>query len=138
MSDYVDLINSLDCFKILKEDNGAKLIDVRTQPEWEFVGIPDLSSINKKPIFVSWELYPDMNINNNFKNEIMSSNINKYDLIFFLCRSGNRSLKAAEYLITQGYRKCFNVFDGFEGNKNSKNHRSTSNGWKYNQLPWTQ
>ena len=77
MNDCIDVINSLDCFKILKEDKRAKLIDVRTQPEWEFVGIPDLSSINKKPIFVSWELYPDMKINNNFENEIMSLNINK-------------------------------------------------------------
>jgi len=130
--------NSLDSFQLLKEDKKSYLIDVRTQAEWDFVGVPDLSSINKKTIFISWKLYPDMKINHNFGNEIIHSIINKNDPIFFLCRSGNRSFKAAEYSITLGYTQCINISDGFEGNKDSYNHRATSNGWKFNQLSWTQ
>ena len=92
--------NSLDCFKVLREINNAKLIDVRTASEWSFVGVPDLTSINKKTIFISWQLYPEMNKNNNFYQEIIKLKIKKDDHIFFICRSGNRSLRAAQYLAT--------------------------------------
>ena len=131
-------VDSLECFKLLKENHNANLIDVRTSSEWSFVGVPDLTSINKVPIFISWELYPSINQNINFKNEIIQSKIKKNDLIFFLCRSGNRSYRAAQYLATLNYKQCVNVCDGFEGNMNSNNHRSKINGWKFNKLPWKQ
>ena len=138
MNDCVDVINSLDCFKILKEDKRAKLIDVRTQPEWQFVGFPDLTSINKKVIFISWQLYPDMRINNDFETEILQSKIKQDDTIFLICRSGERSFKAAHHLNQLGYRNCFNVIDGFEGAKDLNDHRSTLSGWKLKKLPWKQ
>ena len=131
-------INSLDCYKNLKEINNAKLIDVRTESEWRFVGVPDLTAIEKKTIFISWQFYPKMNRNNDFHNEIVKFKIKKDDLIFIICRSGSRSLSAAQYLTTLNYKKCINVCDGFEGSKDSNSHRSQINGWKYNQLPWKQ
>ena len=131
-------INSLDCFEILKTHNQSHLIDVRTQPEWEFVGVPDLSPINKKVIFVSWQLYPDMRINDNFVTEVIRSKTKKNDMFFLICRSGQRSLRAAKYLNKLGFNNCFNITDGFEGNKDLSYHRSTFNGWKFNKLPWRQ
>ena len=131
-------INSYDCFDILKKNIQTHLIDVRTQSEWEFVGVPDLTPINKKTFFISWNLYPDMRINENFGTEILHSKIKKDDTIFLICRSGRRSLEAAQYLNKLGYKNCYNVFDGFEGNKDLNNHRSKLNGWKYNKLPWKQ
>ena len=131
-------INSYDCFAILKKNKHSHLIDVRTKPEWEFVGIPDLTSINRQTIFISWQLYPDMKINYGFGKEILRSKSKQEDTIFAICRSGNRSHEAAQYLSKLGYRKIYNVSDGFEGNKDLGNHRSKLNGWKYNKLPWKQ
>ena len=131
-------INSYDCFDILKKNIQTHLIDVRTQSEWELVGVPDLTSNNKQTIFISWHLNPEMRINDNFGTEILHSKIKKDDIIFLICRSGRRSLEAAQYLNKLGYNNCYNVFDGFEGNKDLNNHRSKLNGWKYNKLPWKQ
>ena len=50
-------ITSVECFNKLSEISNSYLIDVRTEPEWEFIGVPDLSSINKK-------LYVKKQINN--------------------------------------------------------------------------
>ena len=134
----VNEINSCDCFKILKNHSKSHLIDVRTKPEWEFVGIPDLTNINKKTFFISWQLYPDMRINYNFEKEIFQLNIKQEDIIFLICRSGQRSQEAATYLNKLGYRNCYNVSDGFEGYKDLRHHRAFVNGWKYNSLPWKQ
>ena len=79
-----------------------------------------------------------MNKNNDFHNEVIKLKIKKDDLIFIICRSGSRSLSVAQYLTTLNYKKCINVFDGFEGSKDSNSHRSKINGWKFNQLPWKQ
>ena len=129
-------ITSFKCFKNLSEISNSYLIDVRTKPEWEFVGIPDLSSLNKKTIFISWHVYPEMKINSFFENQITNSKIEKNNKLFLICRSGNRSFHAAKFLTSCGYDNCYNVSDGFEGDKNNLNQRSTINGWKYNNLPW--
>ena len=131
-------LNSYDCFKKISTNLKSYLIDVRTKPEWEFVGVPDLSTINNSTIFISWQEYPEMNINKNFEKNVAQKNINKKDYIFLICRSGRRSLKAAEYLSSLGYKHCFNISDGFERNKDNTNHRSKIGGWKFNNLPWKQ
>ena len=131
-------ITSVECFDKLSEIFNSYLIDVRTKPEWEFIGIPDLSSLNKKTIFISWHVYPQMKINSFFENEVIESNIKKNDKLFFICRSGGRSFHAAKFLAHSGYNYCYNVSDGFEGDKNKLNKRSTINGWKFNNLPWKQ
>ena len=131
-------LNSFDCFKKISENPKSYLIDVRTKPEWELVGVPDLTTINNATIFISWEEYPEMNINSSFEKHVAQKNIKKNDYIFLICRSGHRSLMAAEYLLSLGYKNCFNISDGFEGDKDNINHRSKINGWKFNNLPWKQ
>ena len=111
---------------------------MRTKPEWKFIGEPDLSSINKKTIFISWHIYPEMKINSLFENQITESNIKKNDNLFLICRSGSRSSDAAEFLTSHGFTNCFNVKDGFEGEIGPNHQRSTINGWKYCKLPWKQ
>ena len=131
-------ISSVECFKKLSEISNSYLIDVRTKPEWEFIGVPDLTFLNKNTIFISWHIYPDMKINSFFEEQIVKSNLKKNDELFLICRSGKRSFQAAELLISCGYHYCYNVVDGFEGNKNSLSQRSTINGWKCNNLSWKQ
>ena len=134
----VQNISSKECYKILSNKTDSYLIDVRTRPEWEFVGVPDLSIINKEAIFVSFQVYPDMNENKNFEKEILELGISKNSNLYFICRSGRRSLYAAKLLINNGFSSCFNIHDGFEGNLNQHKKRSLINGWKYNNLPWKQ
>ena len=134
----IQCISSKQCFERLSEESSSYLVDVRTKPEWLFVGLPDLQSLNKQTICVSWHMYPKMEINENFKSEILESGINKQDTIFLICRSGNRSCDAAEFLASRGFTNCFNVIDGFEGENDPTHQRSTINGWKYFKLPWKQ
>lgn len=134
----VHTVTSVECFNQLSKISNSYLIDVRTKPEWELIGIPNLFSINKKTTLISWNEYPQMKINSFFENQVIESNIKKIDKIFIICRSGSRSFYAAKFLAHRGYKHCYNVSDGFEGNKNNLNQRSTINGWKFNNLPWKQ
>ena len=134
----IQYISSKQCFERLSEESSSYLVDVRTKPEWLFVGLPDLQSLNKQTICVSWHMYPEMEINENFKSEILESGINKQDTIFLICRSGNRSCDAAEFLASRGFTNCFNVIDAYEGENDPNHQRSTINGWKYYKLPWKQ
>ena len=73
--DNIKNISSQECFKKLSIEVHSHLIDVRTKPEWIYIGVPDLSLINKKVIFISWQVYPEMEINKFFENQILESNI---------------------------------------------------------------
>ena len=67
MGSTIKSFSSLECFERLVNDPNSHLIDVRTKPEWDYVGVPDLSSINKQVTFVSWQIYPEMTINKFFE-----------------------------------------------------------------------
>ena len=135
---YVPKLSSQECFKKLSLEVNSYLVDVRTKPEWFYIGVPNLESLQKKTVCVAWQIYPDMQINVNFESEILESDIKKQDSIFLICRSGQRSLDAAKFLTSRGFTNCYNVFDGFEGNLDYDHHRSTIEGWKYHNLPWRQ
>ena len=136
--DNIKNISSRECFEKLSIEVNSQLIDVRTKPEWIYVGVPDLSSINKKVIFVSWQVYPEMEANKFFENQILESNIKKDNNLYFICRSGNRSNNAAEFLASRGFSNCFNVIDGFEGKLDHEHQRALIDGWQFNNLPWKQ
>ena len=136
--DNIKNISSQECFEKLSIEVHSHLIDVRTKHEWVYVGVPDLSSINKNVIFISWQVYPEMEINKFFENQVLESNIKKDNNLFFICRSGNRSNNAAEFLTSLGFSNCFNVIDGFEGKQNHERQRASIDGWQFNNLPWKQ
>lgn len=131
-------ITSREAWELLKSDPDAVLIDVRTQAEWDFVGVCDLSAIDKNSMRVSWQVYPGMAINPNFDSEVMAAAPGKDAALLFICRSGIRSLSAASSLAAQGYTRCFNVSDGFEGDPDGNRHRGLVNGWRASGLPWLQ
>lgn len=124
----------------LKSDLGAILVDVRTQPEWAYVGLPDLSELDKSALLIEWASFPTM-----ARNEIFAETLfgqlgdTTPTAIYFLCRSGVRSLRAADLIVATGRGiKCVNVTGGFEGDRDSHAHRGTVNGWKNDGLPWQQ
>ena len=130
--------SSLECYDALAKHQNAYLIDVRTKAEWEFIGLPDLSTLHKKIICIEWNTYPDMKINQNFLKQIQEKQLKVSDSLYLICRSGQRSYHAGVFLMKHGYMNCYNVEDGFEGLKTPDNKRSLINGWKFNNLPWQQ
>lgn len=117
----------------------AALIDVRTQPEWAFVGVPDLRSLGRKAGFVCWQVYPQMQVDPDFVAKVEQLvGADKTTPIYFICRSGARSRSAAIAMTAAGYDHCYNVAGGFEGDVDGEGHRGRTNGWKAGNLPWVQ
>lgn len=110
---------------------GARLVDVRTQPELLYVGkIPG-------SVMIEWQTYPGNRPNPGFMDELADA-VPKDQPVMFLCRSGARSHAAAEAATRAGWRECYNVLEGFEGDKDAAQHRSTVGGWRKAGLPWVQ
>jgi len=122
----------------LSDDPASVLVDVRTEPEWHFVGRPDLRQLGQEPVFLAWQLYPDMRPNPNFIGDLKTFGINRNTPLLLLCRSGQRSRAAAVALTAEGFTAAYNIADGFEGPRDDAGHRGTSVGWKALDLPWVQ
>ncbi len=122
----------------LLEDPDAVLVDVRTDAEWNFVGLTDLAAAGKQPVLISWQAFPAMAVNPAFVAQMQDAGITPEHRVFFLCRSGARSLAAARAAIAAGYPNSFNIADGFEGPVDAEGHRGLVAGWKAEGLPWRQ
>lgn len=126
----------------MSQTPNAQLIDVRTTAEWQFVGLPDLSPLGRRPLLMEWQMYPDMSVNRDFAREagaaLGAAGIAKETPVFLLCRSGARSRSAAAALTAEGYSAAYNVANGFEGDPDDEGHRGSLNGWKAVGLPWRQ
>lgn len=125
-------------WEILERDPRAVLIDVRTVPEWLYVGLPDLSSLGKRTYRICWQDYPAMNLNPRFVQEVEESGISAGQPVLLLCRSGVRSRHAAIALTAHGFAPCYNVAGGFEGSHDARRRRGAQDGWKVADLPWQQ
>ncbi|MBB5693690.1 rhodanese-like domain-containing protein [Muricoccus pecuniae] len=134
----VEDISAKDSYEALSSDPDAMLVDVRTDAEWNFVGIPDLAEAGKQPALVPWQLYPSMQVNGAFLEGLRRAGATPLSKIYFLCRSGARSLAAAQAAQAAGFPHSYNVADGFEGPVDAEGHRGTQAGWKASGLPWRQ
>lgn len=131
-------VSPAEAWQTLQADPSAQLIDVRTQPEWAFAGLPNLTQLNKKTITLSWKFYPTFERNERFIELLEAKVPDKKTPLFFLCKTGGRSTDAAIAATEAGYTTCYNVAGGFEGDANAANQRGSINGWKSVQLPWEQ
>lgn len=135
---YAGDVTARDAWDALSRDPKAVLIDVRTRPEWGFVGVPVLSALDKQTLCICWQDYPVMQINEDFVQEVTSAGVAPGDPVYLLCRSGVRSIAAAQALTAAGYSACYNVLDGFEGPHDDQGHRGTLRGWQAAGLTWKQ
>lgn len=126
------------CWQLLKNDSKTILIDVRTEAEFAYVGVPDISSLNKSAKFIPWVLFPDNRLNPDFLAQCNAAAPDRDSPILFLCRSGVRSRFAAAAATRAGYQHCYNVLEGFEGDKDTSGHRNSIGGWRVAGLPWVQ
>jgi rhodanese-related sulfurtransferase len=109
----------------------ARLVDVRTRAEWDFVGrVPG-------SIAIEWQTYPGSQPNAHFLDQL-ATQADKEAVVMFLCRSGARSHAAAIAASQIGYARSYNVLQGFEGDKDVHGHRASVGGWKFAGLPWIQ
>ncbi len=157
-------ILSIEAYDMLNTVPDTYLIDVRTRAEYQIVGHP----------FKAY-LFPYMFFTNNFATEDEKSGyqlsaknksfveeigkvFKKTDNLLIISRDGTRSALAAKDLISAGFKKIFDVEDGFEGpkfptfqdNNRHKFYRQLAKrnkiygfeqrrhyGWQWWGLPWT-
>ncbi|MEL7183042.1 MAG: rhodanese-like domain-containing protein [Pseudomonadota bacterium] len=132
-----------EAWMFLSENAASVLVDVRTRPEWGFVGGPDLSELSKGVVHVEWQTWPDMTENPAFAGEVFAQVGDLPSAFLFICRSGARSMRAAqsvaEALAVQGASvACINVAEGFEGDLDPHGRRGGLTGWKARGLAWRQ
>jgi len=132
----IGYLSPKDAWSLLYNEEKSILIDVRTRAEWFYVGVPDLSSLNKNLCKLEWVEYPNGNYNSNFL-KVLEKKFKKDVILIFICRSGHRSALAAQAAFQIGFNYSYNLTEGFEGDLGSNNRRNI-NGWKTAGLPWSQ
>ena len=116
---------------LLFSTGAARIVDVRTEEERQFVGyVPGT-------LHVPWMVGTTLKHNPQFSLQL-AEQVAKDEIILLLCRSGRRSAQAAEVAAKAGFRRVFNIRQGFEGDLDSEGRRGFSNGWRYQNLPWQQ
>lgn len=139
-------VNSQEAYAMWKS-NPAKvfIIDTRTPQEYTYIGHAPMaynipSKLNTMVYDEKKKTYKTV-VNKNFLAEVQKR-FKKNDTILLMCRSGNRTAKAANILAKAGYKKVYNIYDGFEGDKVKNklsyyNGQRMVNGWKNSGNPWT-
>jgi rhodanese-related sulfurtransferase len=131
-----------EAWSLLAATPNAQLVDVRTLAEWSFVGLPDLSELERQPHCIEWQGFPAMAVNPAFAAEaaaaVTAAGAGKDAPVLMLCRSGARSRAAAIALTGLGFTRAYNIAGGFEGDPDGMRHRGLRNGWKADGLPWRQ
>lgn len=132
------LVKPQQAWELLQGNTSAVLIDVRSDMEFLMVGHA------KGAIHVSWIDEPEWTVNPNFVAEVRKVLLGRAAVherhapVVLICRSGNRSADAAELLLKEGFRDVYVIEGGFEGPLDEQHHRSTTQGWRFEGLPWEQ
>lgn len=128
---YEGALLPAEAAELLQHAPGAKLVDVRTRAEFDWVGrIPGA-------VEIEWQSYPGMQLNPHFLTQL-AGQVDKESLTMFICRSGGRSHAAAALAAQHGWNDCYNVLEGFEGDKDQQGRRNSKGGWRAAGLPWYQ
>lgn len=142
MDDYPGSVSVSEAYDLLGREHKAQLVDVRTQAEWAFVGVPDLSEHGRDAVLAEWQRYPTMDVVEDFvsrlERELHKRGVGKADPVLFLCRSGARSSAAVKAMTAAGWVGSRNIEGGFEGPLDQERHRGHVDGWKAAGLPWAQ
>lgn len=136
---------------VTKNPKETLFVDIRTPAEIAFVGIPKQVDASIPYLIVSdWTAWDDKrktvkleashSFLKNIEEVLNRKGLSKESRIILICRSGDRSAKAAGLLYLAGYKQVYSVTEGFEGDMAKDGPRKGErvvNGWKNNELPWT-
>ncbi|MCP5268513.1 MAG: rhodanese-like domain-containing protein [Zoogloeaceae bacterium] len=127
---YAGAVTPAEAHTLLQLAPGARLVDVRTHAEWVWVGrVPGA-------VEIEWQSWPEGRTNLNFMAQLRQQ-VDQESLVLFLCRSGVRSHHAAALAASAGWASCYNILEGFEGDKDASGQRGKIGGWRHAGLPWT-
>jgi rhodanese-related sulfurtransferase len=129
---YAGALTPTEAFALAQQVPGAKIVDVRTKAELDWVGAVSGA------VHVEWNIYPGGTRNPHFAEQLQWQVAKSDAPVMFLCRSGGRSHGAAAAAAALGYTNAFNILEGFEGDKDAAGHRGRVGGWKVAGLPWQQ
>jgi rhodanese-related sulfurtransferase len=127
---YAGLVTPREAWR-LHEAGLAAIVDVRTRPEWEFVG-----HVEDTPL-IEWRPYGAAAPDPGFVDKL-AARFPRDAAILLLCRSGVRSHHAAEAAAKSGFARVFNILEGFEGDSDDDGRRGNLGGWRHAGLPWAQ
>ena len=124
-------INCKELVELAKTNEGASLIDVRTQAEWDQDGKPNGKEIGLNTYFISFmiDVAEGRIGNQEFEKKVDELKLDQSKAVFVMCKSGFRSLKAAEIINKKGF-KTFNIINGFICSEDVE-----PNCWKTSGLP---
>ncbi|WP_306604370.1 rhodanese-like domain-containing protein [Azonexus sp.] len=135
-----------------KDAKGVALFDIRTRAEAVYVGMAtDVDAlvpfVEHQEIMSDWDekrtmykLEPNQDFVPEIERRLKELGLAKDAPVILLCRSGDRSSKAADRLQAAGYTRVYSVAEGFEGDRASegpKKGQRVVNGWKNSDLPWS-
>lgn len=127
----VENVPPAQAWEALNNDPEARLVDVRTEAEWNAVGIPDGAEAGKETVLLPWQIAPGAPVNPGFLDGLRGAGLTPANRLYFICRSGARSAAAAEAARQAGFAEVYNVANGYEGSR-------AGPGWKAQDLPWRQ
>jgi rhodanese-related sulfurtransferase len=130
---YAGAVTPQEAYQLLQTHPNAKLIDVRTDAERQWVGQVTVPA--GQHFGIEWTGWPGGAQNPRFA-EQLEKVAAKDNVLMFLCRSGVRSRHAAKLATELGYASAFDILEGFEGDKDSEGHRKQVGGWCKAGLPW--
>ena len=131
---------------------GVAFFDVRTRAEAMYVGWPGdadalVPFVEHPEIMSDWDdkrfmykLEPNQDFVPEIERRLKAMGLGKDAAIILICRSGDRSSKAADRLQAAGFGKVYSVAEGVEGDtakEGPKAGQRVVNGWKNAGLPWT-
>ncbi len=130
---YAGAVSPAEAFELLQLDPRARLVDVRTRAELDWVGRPVVG--DGQYAHIEWTRYPGAVPNAEFLGQLRDA-VDPDAPVLFLCRSAARSKLAAVEAAKAGYTRAYDLLEGFEGDKDSQGHRKTVTGWCFRGLPW--
>ena len=126
-------LTPLQTSDFLKQEPTAVFIDCRSEMEFLFVGHP------VGAMMIPWNDGPDWDINPHFVGQVKKAVAQTMTRpIVIICRSGNRSVDAGHALEQAGFKRVYNVLEGFEGDLDAQHQRGKLGGWRKAGLPWEQ
>ncbi|MCG2711100.1 MAG: hypothetical protein L6416_02065 [Candidatus Omnitrophica bacterium] len=139
-----------DACNAASTEPGTYILDVRTPSEWIWVGHPGKNKVGAgvelegKVLNIPWSLWKFDNktvafvmVGNDHFEEDVQQAIDELGItkIITMCRSGTRSVYAAEVIEAMGI-PAINMLTGFEGGTDSSTGYRTKNGWKVDSCPY--